>query len=149
MPTAAKLISALFFAALGWVLADIYALSMEDRPDVGVLREICAAVGAICGWKVMGALVGQGMSLAAGSGVRTVATQVFFSVLGFSTYEMVLQSTKMVYDGPMEAVLGIFTIMMEYLAVAATPGFIGTAIVGGVLGGMFAEWTHRQATRRA
>jgi hypothetical protein len=148
MPTAAKLISALFYALLGWVLADIYVPAMDGGPNVGRLREICALVGAICGWRVMGNLVGESMWLALGSGLRTSVTLAFFCFLGFSTYEMVLQSTKMVYDGPMEAVLGIFEIMVEYLAVAMIPGFVGTLIVGGMIGGLIGEWTHRQATRR-
>lgn len=148
MPTAAKLISAIFFAALGWVLADIYVRGLDGGPNVGRLREICAGIGAICGWRVMGPLVGETMWLALGSGLRTAVTMAFFCFLGFSTYEMVLQSTKMVYDGPMEAVLGIFEIMVEYLAVAATPHFLGTLIAGGMIGGWIAEWTHRQATRR-
>jgi hypothetical protein len=147
MPTAAKLISALAFAALGWFLADLYVPGLEGAPNVGRVREICAAIGAICGWKVMGNLVGQGMGLAAGSGLRTSVTMAFFCFLGFSTYEMVLESTKMVYDGPMEALLGIFEIMVEYLKVALTPAFLGTLVVGGVLAGMLGEWTHRQATR--
>lgn len=148
MPTAAKLIAALFFAALGWVLADIYVPGLDRGPNVGRLREICALVGLICGWRVMGALVGLGMGLAAGSGLRTAATMAFFCFLGFSTYEMVLQSTKMVYEGPMEAVLGIFEIMVFYLAIALTPAFLGTLVVGGALGGWLAELTHRRATRR-
>jgi hypothetical protein len=148
MPTAAKLISALFFAALGWVLAGVYVPGLEGAPNVGRLREICAAIGAITGWRVMGSLVGETMWLALGSGLRTAVTMAFFCFLGFSTYEMVLQSTKMVYEGPMEAVLGIFEIMVEYLAVALTPGFVGTLVIGGMLGGCMAEWTHRRATRR-
>jgi hypothetical protein len=148
MPTAAKLISAIFFAVLGWVLADLYVPGLDRGPNVGRLREICAAVGAVSGWSVMGKLVGDGMWLALGSGLRTAVTLAFFCFLGFSTYDMVLQSTKRVYEGPMEAVLGIFEIMVAYLAVAMTPGFVGTLVVGGMIGGCIAEWTHRQATRR-
>jgi hypothetical protein len=148
MPTAAKLISALFFAALGWILADIYVPGLERGPNVGRLREICAGVGLVSGWMVMGKLVGDGVWLALGSGLRTAVTLAFFCFLGFSTYEMVMQSTKMVYEGPMEAVLGIFEIMVAYLAVAMTPGFVGTLVVGGMIGGWLAEATHRRATRR-
>jgi hypothetical protein len=148
MPTAAKLISALFFAALGWVLADVYVQFMDGGPNVGRLREICAVVGAVCGWRVMGTLVGDSMWLALGSGLRTSVTLAFFCFLGFSAYEMVLQSTKMVYEGPMEAVLGVFEIMVEYLAVAMTWEFVLTLVIGGMIGGWIAEWTHRQATRR-
>lgn len=145
MPTAAKLAAALVFAALMWVLADIFVPGLEGAPNVGFLREICAAVGAVCGWQVMGRLVGPGMAAAAGSGLRTAVTAAVLCFLGFSTYEMVRQSTRMVYDGPMEAILGVFEIAVEYFAVAATPGFLGTLVVGGIAAGLFSEWVHRRA----
>ncbi len=91
-----------------------------------------------------GGLVGKGYGEAAGSGLRTSVTLVFFALLGFSTYHMIMQSTKMVYDGPMDAVLGIFDFMMENGQAMLTAGVLGILGVGGVLGGIAAEWASRK-----
>ncbi len=92
----------------------------------------------------MGNLVGKGYGEAAGSGLRTSVTLVFFALLGFSTYHMILQSTKMVYDGPMDAVLGIFDFMMENGRAMLTAGVLGVLGIGGLVGGMVAEWASRR-----
>lgn len=146
MPTAAKLVSAVVFAALAYLVADLYAAAMPGNPLVGFLREGCALIGLLCGWLVMGRLVGRGMVAGAGSGFRTSATILFWCLLAFSVLEMVKNSTKKIYDGPMEAVLAIFEIMMKYGRMALTPEVLGTLAVGGILGGMLAEWVGRRAS---
>jgi hypothetical protein len=146
MPTAAKLVSAVVFAALAYLVADLYVPGMAGNPVVGFLREGCALIGLLCGWMVMGRLVGRGMQAAAGSGFRTSATILFWCLLSFSVLEMVKQSTKKIYDGPMEAVLAIFDIMVKYGKFALTPEVLGTLAVGGMLGGVLAEWVSRRAS---
>jgi hypothetical protein len=146
MPTASKLVSAVVFAALAYLVADLYVPGMAGSPVVGFLREGCGLIGMLCGWMVMGRLVGKGMRAAAGSGFRTSATILFWCLLGFSIYEMVKNSTKKIYDGPMEAVLAIFDIMVKYARFAVTPEVLGTLAVGGILGGMLAEWVSRRAS---
>jgi hypothetical protein len=146
MPTAAKLVSAVVFAALAFLVADLYVPGMAGSPAVGFLREGCALIGLLCGWLVMGRLVGKGMYAAVGSGFRTSATILFWCLLSFSIYEMVKNSTKKIYDGPMEALLAIFDIMVKYGKFALTPEVLGTLAVGGILGGMLAEWISRRAS---
>ena len=66
------------------------------------------------------------------------------AVLGFSIYEMILRSTKMMYDGPMEALLGVFDLVIYYGKMMGSPEFIATLLIGGVLGGIAAEWAGRR-----
>src|SRR6056297_1256011 len=106
MPTAAKLLAAVAFAALGFLAAETVKPHMVEGTQFGVFSYICAGIGALCGWMVMGGLVGAGYRAAAGYGVRTAATLVFWALLGFSIYEMILRATKMRYDGPMDALTG-------------------------------------------
>ncbi len=146
MPTAAKLVSAVLFAALAFLAADLYVPGMPGNPAVAYFREGCAVIGMLCGWMVMGRLVGKGMVAAAGSGFRTSATILFWCLLGFAVYEMVEKSTKKIYDGPMEAMLAIFDIMVKYGKLALTPEVLGTLAVGGMLGGLLAEWVSRRAS---
>lgn len=144
MPTAAKLVAALCFAAVGWLAANAFVPQLGETPNEGAFREITALIGFACGWRVMGSLVGQGYADAVGSGLRTVVTLVFFALLGFSTYLMIGESMKMRYDGPMDAILGVFELMMDYGRRMLTVGVLGVLALGAVLGGVAAEWARRR-----
>ncbi|MGL4320603.1 MAG: TrgA family protein [Paracoccaceae bacterium] len=144
MPTAAKLVSAVLFALLGCCVADLYAQGITTGERTTWLHEGAAAISLICGWRVMGVLVGQGNSAAIGSGIRTALTAVFFTLLLFGIYEMVVTSTKGRYDGPMDAVLAVFEIFVEKGQGLLTPEIIGTLLVGGALAGFAAEATSRR-----
>ena len=140
MPTAAKLFGALAFAILGWISANIFSTGMPEGSQIGLLREIVAAIGFLSGWRVMGPAAGRGYYAALGGGVKTGIVMVFFSLLGFSIYEMVLLSMKMRYDGPVEAVLGIFDLMIEYGQLMLRTDLLVTLFAGSALGGWIAEF---------
>ena len=143
MPTAAKLFGAAAFALLGWFAANMYTGLMPEGAQTGLLREIVAFLGVIIGWRVVGGNAGKGYNAATGTGLRAGIILVFFALLGFSIYEMVLLSMQMRYAGPVDAVLGVFDLMMDYGRVMLTIEMIGTLVVGSVLGGWFAEFASR------
>lgn len=143
MPTAAKLFGAGAFAILGWISAHVFSAALPEGVQIGLLREIVAAIGLFCGWFVTGASAGKGYYAAMGGGIRGGITMVFFSLLGFSLYEMVLLSIKMRYDGPMEAVLGVFDLMLKYGKLMLTQETLGTLFGGSILGGWIAEYASR------
>ncbi|MEZ5796482.1 MAG: TrgA family protein [Paracoccaceae bacterium] len=144
MPTAAKLVAAVVFAIIGWLAANAHIPALGESAAFGAFREITAGIGLLVGWMVMGNLVGHGYRDAIGAGLRSSVTLVFFALLGFSIYHMVMQSTKMVYDGPMDAVLGVFQYMMENGRAMLTAGVLGVLVIGGILGGVLAEWASRR-----
>jgi hypothetical protein len=144
MPTAAKLVAAICFAAIGWLAANAHIPALGENAAYGLFREITAVIGALVGWLVMGGLVGQNYGEAAGSGLRTSVTLVFFALLVFSTYGMLQNASKMVYDGPMDAVLAIFQLMMENGREMLTVGVLTLLIGGGMLGGVVTEWSSRR-----
>jgi len=144
MPTAAKLVAAVFFALVGWLAANAHVPSLGENPAVGYFREITALIGLVTGWRVMGNLAGQGYGEAMGAGLRTSVTLAFFALLVFATWLMVGESMKMRYDGPMAAILGVFTIMMEQARNMLTVGVMGVLILGGLLGGAASEWAKRR-----
>ena len=144
MPTAAKLISAVAFAFLGFIAAATFVPHMPEGSQIGLFRELTAVIGFIVGWFVMGGLVGRGYGEAAGSGLRTSVTLTFFALLFFSVYLMVKKSFKMIYDGPMDAVLGVFEFMLEYGRMMLQPDVLGVLALGGILAGVIAEWASRR-----
>jgi len=144
MPTAAKLIAALAFAALGFVAAEVFKGTMPDRTVWGVFAPVSAAIGLVCGWAIMGDLVGKGYRAALGHGLRTTVQASVLVVIVFSIAEAVKLSTKLRYDGPMEAVLGMFQFALDYLAQMATLPMLATLSLGGRAGGVVAEWAGRR-----
>jgi len=144
MPTAAKLFAAFAFAAVAFFAAELFKPAMPEGTQFGLFSVICAVIGLLNGWIVMGSLVGRGMWAAMGFGVRTSVTIAVWALLGFSIYEMILRSMKMRYDGPMDAVLAAFALMLERGQMMLTPEVLGVLFTGGVLGGMLAEWAGRQ-----
>jgi hypothetical protein len=144
MPTAAKLIAAIAFAVLAYVVAEIYKTTVPERTVWGAFSPISAGIGLLCGWFVMGRLAGQGYRAAAGYGLRTMVTATFWVVTAFAIYLMILRSMNMRYDGPMEALLGAVDIGLELGRSLATSEVLGTLAVGGVVAGALTEWVGRR-----
>lgn len=146
MPTAAKLVAAVAFAIVGWIAANAYVPVMGEGVSAGYFRELIALLGVLAGWRVMGAEAGRGYSQAMGSGLKTAMVLVFFALLLFSVREMVLLSMKMRYDGPVDAVLDVFKLMLEQARDMLTAPVIGTLIVGGLIGGILTEKASKRWT---
>lgn len=144
MPTAAKLVAAICFAIVGWLGANAFVPLMGENAKFGALREISALIGLFVGWLVMGPRVGKSYVSASGSGLVTMVVLVFFALLTLSTYLMLQQTTKMVYDGPMNAVLGVFDFMVQTGRKMLVPPVMGLLVLGGVVGGVLAEAAGRR-----
>lgn len=144
MPTAAKLIAALFFAGLGAAGAVAYIPLLPEGTLTGWLIPGCAAIGLWIGWWIMGGSTGKSYAESMATGLRTSLTVIFFALLLFSIYVMILRSTKMLYDGPMEALLATFAIGLDYAKLMVDRNFIGLMALGGLVGGFLAEFTGRR-----
>lgn len=144
MPTAARLFAAAAFAAIGFFAAELYKAGLPPETQFGKFSAICTLIGILCGWFVMGRLAGKGMRAAMGSGLRTSANMVFYAMLLFSVYEMVLRSLRKRYDGVFEAVEGTFDIALTYGLALLRPEPLIVLVLGGMAGGMLAEWASRQ-----
>jgi len=145
MPTAAKLVSALLFAAVGYLAAEAYAQTLPPGQPRQWLTPIVAAIGLGQGWVTMGGLVGQGISVAITTGVRVSVQIAFWAVLGFGLYEMFHRSTRLRYDGLGEAVIAAFDLFLEYgLSLVSATTCLVILLVGGALSGVLAEVVSRR-----
>ena len=144
MPTAAKMVAAVCFAVFGVVLALTVKPVLPEGTRFGYFVEITGFIGLLNGWLVMGRLAGHGYRDAIGSGARTAITIVIWALIVFSIYEMVVLSTKLRFDGPMEAVIGAFGIMLDYGKLLLTPRILGTILIGGMIGGWFTEFAAKR-----
>ena len=144
MPTAAKLAGAVIFAIIGFVAVILYLPHLPQELPPGLLREYAAALGLVFGWWVMGRAAGHGYTEAVGSGIRTSVILAFWALLLFAIQLMVKRSYKMMYDGPMEAVIGVFALMLEYSRAFLAVDILAWLFIGGALGGVAVEWVAKR-----
>ncbi len=145
MPTAAKLVAAILFAMTGFLAAESFKPQMPEGTAFGSFSLIVGGIGLICGWMVMGGLAGRGYLASAGFGLRTSVTIVFWALLGFSIHRMVsLSLSAMPYDSPMAAIVGIFQEMVKFGRLLPARDVLIALGVGGIFGGMAAEWASRR-----
>lgn len=144
MPTAPKLFSAVLFALVAGLAAHLFIPVLPEGTQIKMFRELSAVIGFFCGWFIMGPATGRGMVEAINRGIVTSVSVLFWCLLLFSIYVMVRKSTRMMYDGPMDAVLGVFELMLEYGILLKHPATPAVLLAGGVLGGMMAEAVGRR-----
>lgn len=135
MPTASKLAAALLFAVLGWITADLVKPLLEEGTPVGLFSPVAAGFGLLVGWVFVGRRIGSGQGGSVGIGLTGSVLLVFWVVLTFSGYEMTIRSMRLSYDGPIEALQGMFEQAVEYLWMAAVPNVIGALVIGGIVAG--------------
>jgi hypothetical protein len=144
MPTGAKAMSAAAFAVVGWITASVYIANMPIAEAVGSVREVVALIGAIVGWRVMGPSVGKGYLESAAAGLKTMVVLVFMSLMMVGLYEMLQNSWKMRYEGPLDAIVDVFALMLERAPTLGTFNVLIVMLVGGIIGGMLAENANRR-----
>jgi hypothetical protein len=145
MPTASKLAAAVAFALVAFFAANAFVGHMPKGSNPGWLREISALTGALVGWLTIGRHgAGRGLVDASGAGIRTAVLTTFWVLLGFSIYLMIRKSMRMMYDGPLEAVLGTFDVMIEQGKQMGQVDFLAILGLGGALGGIFTGWAGRR-----
>ena len=144
MPTAARLVAALFYAALGWFVCDQVKPLLPEGTNTVWLHEIVAIIGWLSGWTMAGARAGDGLRPALGYGLTSAALIVFWSVLIFAGLEMLDLSMKSRFPGPMQAIKAMISIAMDYFKLISIPSIIITMVVGGLFGGWLAAWVSKR-----
>ena len=144
MPTAAKLAGAVIFAIIGFLAVMLYLPHLPNPLPPGLLREYAAGLGLVVGWWVMGRAAGHGYTEAIGSGIRTSVILAFLALLFFAIQLMIKRSYKMMYDGPMEAVIGVFALMLEYSRAFLAVDILAWLFIGGAVGGLAVEWVRKR-----
>jgi len=144
MPTAAKLVAAVLFAVIGvWAVQVCLPLLPEATPTGGLVPS-AVVIGLLCGWLIMGRSAGRGYGTAIGTGLSTGVAMAFWMLVLWSLVEMIERSTKMRYDGPMEAVLGGLGLMVEYAAFVVNTQVLGVLLIGSAVSGAVVEWSARR-----
>ena len=144
MPTVGKVVAALTFGAVAvyvsLLIQDMYA---EERPFDN-LAWINACLAAIVAWRVAGRRAGTGYNAAFGYWLTTTIAVIFVCLFFNSFADMIRQSMRMQYDGPMEGIVDIASIMWDYGQEIATQDNLLTAFGGGLIAAMITEFFGRR-----
>ena len=146
MPTGAKLIGAICFAALAYFLSDLTKPLLFDTEGtrVGMLSPVNAFIGWLMGWTIMGKGAGHTYRQSLGYAFTTLTATVFWCLLIWSGHKMLGNSVNLRYDGPMEALQQMGAMFFEYLALIWDKSVLIPALVGTV----FVAWLSEYFARR-
>ena len=145
MPTAAKLIGAILFAALAWFVSEqVKLLLPSEGAGANLLSPLNALIGLAMGWRIAGARAGDGFVAAVGLGMTTIFATIFWALLVWSTVEMLERAVSGRYRGPIEAMEGLGDLMLAYSSMIVEPNVVGAALFGSILCAMITEYfSHR------
>lgn len=144
MPTAAKLVAAVLFALVAVAGALLYGPLLPEATPLAGLVPSALIIGLLSGWLMMGRMAGRGYGNAIGNGISTGVAIAFLMLLLWSGVEMIERSTKMRYDGPMEAVLGGLALMVEYGKLMGDAQLLGVVVIGSAVAGWVTEAVARR-----
>lgn len=144
MPTAAKLVAALSFAFLAWVVCITVEGVMPEDQRIGYLYPVSIAAGALAGWFVSGAAKRAKYHEAAATGIRTAFTATFISLLTLSVATMLTIAMRGRYRGPMDALLDIVNQFIDFGMILVAAPVIVAIFVGGAIAGMVTESAGRR-----
>lgn len=144
MPTAAKLVGAFAFALLAFFTAQIVVPHLPEGTKYEHMWQVAAVVGLACGWMIMGPMARRGYVRSVGSGMKTAVIATAWALLVYAIGEMLRQTLRNMYDGPMEAVVDIVRIFIKFGAYVLFPDVLAVLLVGGGLAGMLTEWAAKR-----
>lgn len=144
MPTAAKLVGAFAFALLAFFTAQIVVPHLPEGTKYDYMWQVAAVVGMACGWMIMGPMTRRGYVSSVGSGMKTAVIATAWALLVYAIGEMLRQTLRNMYDGPMEAVVDIARIFIKFGAFVLFPDVLAVLLVGGGLAGMLTEWAAKR-----
>ncbi len=145
MPTAARLFAAIGFAIVAFFATESFKFLLPEGSSTGAMSLFNLSLGAIVGWLVMGRLAGDGYKNAMAHGLRTGAVLTFYALFFQCTWEMLRISTRSRYDGPVEAIAGVFEQIYKYGSMAVTSVEVMVIlVVGSVLAAWLSEWANER-----
>lgn len=143
MPTAPKMVAAVLLALLGYVVSNQIRPLMPEGTGFGIFNYVNAAIGFVCGWLIVGARAGRGISAGISNGFTAMVAMVFWGLFVQAANEMVRLAMRNRYSGPFEALADVFTIGVDYGATMMVWPIILTLFAGGVATGILAEISSR------
>ncbi|MEO1238270.1 MAG: TrgA family protein [Pseudomonadota bacterium] len=130
MPTGAKIIAALSFAALCWLVSGLIPPLLPEGTPTPYLQPVNAFVGFVMGWRILGGNAGRGIVQSIGHASTATVASIFWCLLIWSGELMLTRSMRLLYNGPIEALQDMAVEAIEYIKLIATPEILIALLVG-------------------
>lgn len=144
MFTAAKVVAAIAFAFVAWMASNLIRPYLPDGTQIAWFHEVSAAIGLVSGWIMSGARAGDGIRASIGYGLTSGVLIVFWGLFIFSGEEAFQRSLARRYEGPIEAIGDMISMMLDNAVRMAQWDVILWLVVGSIVGGIVTELTSRQ-----
>ncbi|SDZ32717.1 hypothetical protein SAMN05444004_110117 [Jannaschia faecimaris] len=151
MPTPAKLVAGILFAALCWFVAEaIVRYTLEEGVRVGLFRELLAAGGLVVGWRTIGKTatgpVGRGNSIpnVITSGIAAAFILLVMALLLHSFGVMIAESLGGKYTAIGTAASAWMRFFVEDAQLIWNPIVLGLLFGGGAAIGLVAGMVGRR-----
>ncbi|WP_171168442.1 TrgA family protein [Ruegeria sp. HKCCA0370] len=144
MPTASRLVAAVCLVVLAFLVSSMVIENGEEGKDYGYFTYVNMALGAICGWKIMGKRAGRGWTAGINNGLTGVASLLFWALFVQGCYRMFDLAMRNRYGGPFEAVMAIFSIGIDYGKQLIYPEILVALAIGAVVAGLATEQASRK-----
>ncbi|MGK7652811.1 TrgA family protein [Roseovarius sp. B08] len=144
MPTTGRGVAAILMAILAWYASEMFRPLMPEGTGFGWFNWVNVGLGLLMGWVVIGARLNHGYSNAIGAGLTGVGGLVFWALFLQSFNEMLRRALENRYDGPVEGIIAIFEIGLDYLFTMWHIPLIVLLVVGGIVIGLVSEWVARR-----
>ena len=144
MPTAAKIAAALCLGAVAWYASGLIRPLMPEGTDFGWFNYVNLGLGLLCGWYVIGTRIGRSYLESFSAGLPGMGALFFWALFLQSFNEMLKLALQRRYEGPVEAIVAIFEIGVDFASHLVDTKLIIVLVVGGVVSGVVAEWASRR-----
>lgn len=144
MPTTGKGVAAILMVILAWIGSEMYRPLMPDGTDFGWFNQVNLAIGFLAGWIVIGTRLNRSYSDAIGAGLTGVAALVFWAVMIQAFNEMLRLALERRYSGPVEAIVAVFELALDYAVKLLHTPLLVLLIGGGIVIGLICEFVARR-----
>ncbi len=144
MPTAAKLFGAFGMALVAFFAAEVFKQHAPEGMQFGYFSPVSAVIGLVCGWRFLGPDAGLGWMPSANAGLKAAVVTLLAALLIFSVEEMLVLAFRRNYDGPMDAIIGVLALSVDFIQQMFVVDMLVTLFGGGVLAGFLSEWAARR-----
>ncbi len=140
MPTAGRLAGALAFLIYGWYIGIALGPFFPEGNPPDFIIPMSIIVGILCGWMIVGTRADKGYVAAVGHGLTGAFAFIFWIIFLVSFYNMIRKSLRRLYDGPMDAVVDVFALMVKFGNDLLDVNLIIAVASGGIICAFLAEY---------
>ena len=137
--TMGRMFGALGLTVVAYLAATRLMLAWPDPMLFGHFQLVCAGLGLVVGWRVIGSRLGYGSSAAIAAGVTAALVLLVATMLVVSVYEAMARNMSMGSVSPDVVMTRYWTMVTGWARNMTDPFFWAILFGGGALTGLLAE----------